>query len=54
MDSLPGTEIRILNKNLERGRIKYAIFDFDGTISILRRMGTDHGAGDIEHCGDIR
>ncbi len=36
MDAIPGTEIRILNKNLERGKIKHAIFDFDGTISILR------------------
>ncbi|HPI72861.1 MAG TPA: HAD hydrolase-like protein [bacterium] len=36
MDVISGTDIRILNKSLERGRIKYAIFDFDGTISILR------------------
>ena len=33
---LPGTEIRILNNNIEKGRIKHAIFDFDGTISLLR------------------
>jgi phosphoglycolate phosphatase-like HAD superfamily hydrolase len=36
MKQLAGTEIRILNPHLERGKIKYAIFDFDGTISILR------------------
>jgi phosphoglycolate phosphatase-like HAD superfamily hydrolase len=31
-----GNDIRIYNQNLELGKIKYAIFDFDGTISILR------------------
>lgn len=36
MHTLPGTDIRIYNDKIERGRIKYAIFDFDGTVSILR------------------
>jgi len=36
MRTLEGTDIRILNENIERGRIKHAIFDFDGTISLLR------------------
>ena len=36
MEAIPGTEILVLNKNVERGKIRYAIFDFDGTISILR------------------
>ncbi|MFH1940817.1 MAG: HAD family hydrolase [bacterium] len=36
MKTLPGTEIRILNKAVEKGRIRHAIFDFDGTISLLR------------------
>ena len=31
-----GQDIRIYNQKLELGNIKYAIFDFDGTISILR------------------
>ena len=36
MQLLEGTDIQILNPNLERGNVKYAIFDFDGTVSILR------------------
>ena len=32
---LPGTQIEILNQ-VERGRFKYALFDFDGTVSLLR------------------
>jgi phosphoglycolate phosphatase-like HAD superfamily hydrolase len=50
---LPGTQIEIINE-VERGRIKYGLFDFDGTISILRE-----GWQDIMHpvcvemiCGD--
>ena len=33
---LPGTQIEIVNENIERGRLKHLLFDFDGTISILR------------------
>jgi len=33
---LPGTSIEILNPHLERGRIRHALFDFDGTISLIR------------------
>ncbi len=36
MEILEGTDIRILNPHLERGKVKHAIFDFDGTISLLR------------------
>ncbi|MBX3176776.1 MAG: HAD family hydrolase [Candidatus Hydrogenedentes bacterium] len=37
---LPGTQIEIINE-FERGRIKYGLFDFDGTISILREGWQD-------------
>ena len=50
---LPGTQIELINE-IERGKIKYGLFDFDGTISILRE-----GWQDIMHpvcvefiCGD--
>lgn len=36
MRILPGTEIKILNNRIETGKIKHVIFDFDGTISLLR------------------
>lgn len=32
---LPGTQIEIINE-VERGRFKHVLFDFDGTISLLR------------------
>ena len=32
---LPGTQIEIIHE-VERGRLKHALFDFDGTISLLR------------------
>lgn len=32
---LPGTQIEIINE-VERGRIRHALFDFDGTVSLLR------------------
>ncbi|MBN2309461.1 MAG: HAD hydrolase-like protein [Candidatus Hydrogenedentes bacterium] len=32
---LPGTQIEIVNE-VERGRFKHALFDFDGTVSLLR------------------
>ncbi|MBI4556499.1 MAG: HAD family hydrolase [Candidatus Hydrogenedentes bacterium] len=32
---LPGTQIEIINE-VERGRFKHALFDFDGTVSVLR------------------
>ncbi len=32
---LPGTQIEIIN-DIERGRFKHVLFDFDGTISLLR------------------
>ncbi len=33
---LPGTQIEIINPHLERGRIRSALFDFDGTLSLIR------------------
>ncbi len=32
---LPGTQIEVINE-FERGKVKHALFDFDGTISLLR------------------
>jgi len=34
--SLSNTSIEILNPHLERGHIRHALFDFDGTISLIR------------------
>ena len=36
VSNIPNTEIEILNPGIIRGRIKFAIFDFDGTISLIR------------------
>ncbi len=33
---LSGTEIEIVNPDVDRGSFKYALFDFDGTVSLLR------------------
>ncbi len=33
---LPGTEIEIINDSVQLGQIRHILFDFDGTISILR------------------
>ena len=33
---MPGTSIEILNPHLERGHIRHVLFDFDGTISLIR------------------
>jgi len=33
---LPGTQIEIIAEKIPRGRIRVAIFDFDGTLSLLR------------------
>jgi phosphoglycolate phosphatase-like HAD superfamily hydrolase len=33
---LPETNIEIINPGIERGRIRFALFDFDGTISLIR------------------
>lgn len=37
---LPGTEIEVINE-IERGRLKHALFDFDGTISLMREGWQD-------------
>jgi phosphoglycolate phosphatase-like HAD superfamily hydrolase len=37
---LPGTEIEIINE-ADRGRIQHALFDFDGTISLMREGWQD-------------
>lgn len=36
MHFLPGTRIQILNPHIQRGRIRHALFDFDGTVSLIR------------------
>ncbi len=33
---LPGTSIEIVNSGVERGHICHALFDFDGTVSLIR------------------
>lgn len=33
---LKNTDIEIINDNIERGKIEHALFDFDGTISMIR------------------
>src|SRR5436853_1025309 len=33
---LPGTRIEVINSTLERGRPRAALFDFDGTLSLIR------------------
>ena len=34
---LPGSQIEIIRPEIERGRIRHALFDFDGTISLIRQ-----------------
>ena len=38
---LPGTAIEVINDNIERGHIRHALFDFDGTISLIRQGWQD-------------
>jgi len=33
---LPGTAIKIVNPRIERGHIRHALFEFDGTVSLIR------------------
>jgi len=33
---LENTDIEIINPHIQRGKIKHAVFDFDGTISLIR------------------
>jgi len=33
---LPGTNIEIVSPNIARGSVRFALFDFDGTISLIR------------------
>jgi len=37
MRFLNGTDIEILNPHVQRGRIRHALFDFDGTVSLIRQ-----------------
>ncbi len=39
--ALPGTSVEILNPSIARGKIRHAIFDFDGTISLVREGWQD-------------
>ncbi len=34
--TIPGSKVEIINDNIERGRVRFALFDFDGTISLIR------------------
>lgn len=36
MRFLPGTQIEIIHDDIERGHICFALFDFDGTLSLIR------------------
>ncbi|MEJ5251107.1 MAG: HAD family hydrolase [Chthonomonadetes bacterium] len=36
MRFLPGTHIEIIHDDIERGHIRFALFDFDGTLSLIR------------------
>ncbi|MEW6233237.1 MAG: HAD family hydrolase [Chloroflexota bacterium] len=36
MPYLNGTSIEIIRPDIQRGRIRYALFDFDGTLSLIR------------------
>jgi phosphoglycolate phosphatase len=38
---LPGTQIEILNPQVEVGRIRFCLFDFDGTLSLIREGWQD-------------
>lgn len=59
---LPGTEIEIVNPKITLGEVRHALFDFDGTISLLREgwqhiMGpvcVEMIAGNTEPIDDIR
>jgi phosphoglycolate phosphatase-like HAD superfamily hydrolase len=36
MISEPGPDIEVINPHIERGHVRHALFDFDGTISLIR------------------
>jgi phosphoglycolate phosphatase len=36
MNLIDNNHFEIVNTNIERGKIKYAVFDFDGTLSLIR------------------
>lgn len=36
MRLLPGTQFEIIHDDIERGHIRFALFDFDGTLSLIR------------------
>lgn len=38
---LPGSQIEIIRPDIRRGDIRYALFDFDGTISLIREGWQD-------------
>jgi phosphoglycolate phosphatase len=38
---LPDTTIEIINEKCQRGHLRYAIFDFDGTLSLIREGWQD-------------
>jgi phosphoglycolate phosphatase-like HAD superfamily hydrolase len=38
---IPDTTIEVINPRVERGRVRFALFDFDGTISLIREGWQD-------------
>src|SRR5438093_10831090 len=38
---LPGTQIELLRDDLPRGRVRSVLFDFDGTLSVIREGWQD-------------
>ncbi|MDI7276455.1 MAG: haloacid dehalogenase-like hydrolase [Anaerolineae bacterium] len=38
---LPGTRIELIDPGVTRGRVRHALFDFDGTISLIRQGWQD-------------
>lgn len=38
---IEGTNIELINETIERGKIRFAIFDFDGTLSLIREGWQD-------------
>ncbi|HJN17594.1 MAG TPA: HAD hydrolase-like protein [Armatimonadota bacterium] len=40
-DLLPGSQIEIINPAIERGKIRSVLFDFDGTLSLIREGWQD-------------
>ena len=53
MDTIPSTSIRILEAP-PRGQIQHAVFDFDGTLSMVRDGWQDIMVPMMVDCGESR